>query len=100
MRFSLLLAVAGMTIAAAAASPGSSEAAVAGGWYWSPGLCKSSLQQYGMRLDDGRTFRVAQAFCVGRGGLGSCEWNSNYSKRLYNHLTVLARSYDGIVRGF
>jgi hypothetical protein len=53
-----------------------------------------------MRLDDGRTFRIAQSFCVGKGGAGSCAWNSGHVRRLYNHFVVFARSYDGIVRGF
>jgi hypothetical protein len=76
------------------------ESGVAGGWYWSPGVCKSSLHRYGMRLDDGRTFRIAQSFCVGKGSTGSCAWNSGHVRRLYNHFVVFARSPDGIVRGF
>lgn len=74
--------------------------AAAGTWYWSPGLCKSSLHQYGMRLDDGRTFRIAESFCVGKGGSNSCAWNTGHVRRLYNHFVVFARSYDGLVRGF
>jgi hypothetical protein len=74
--------------------------AAAGTWYWSPGLCKISLHRYGMRLDDGRTFRIVQSYCVGKGGPSSCEWNSGHVRRLYNHFVVFARSYDGIVRGF
>jgi hypothetical protein len=74
--------------------------AAAGGWYWSPGVCKSSLYRYGIRLDDGRTFRIAQSFCVGKGGPDSCAWNKGHVRRLYNHFVVFARSYDGLVRGF
>jgi hypothetical protein len=76
------------------------ESGAVTGWYWSPGVCKSSLHQYGMRLDDGRTFRIAESFCVGKGGIGSCAWNSGHVGRLYNHFVVFARSYDGLVRGF
>jgi hypothetical protein len=98
MRLIFLLTVA--AVAAALACPMASEAGKAGAWYWSPGLCKSNLQQYGMRIDDGRTFRIAQAFCVGRGGLDSCEWNASYTRRLYNHFVAFARAYDGVIRGF
>jgi hypothetical protein len=63
-------------------------------------LCKSNLHRYGMRLDDGRTFAISQALCVGKGGTSSCEWNANMSKRLYNHFVVFARSANGVVRGF
>ena len=87
-----------LVIAASAASFG--NRAVAGGWYWSPGLCKSSLHQYGMQLDDGRTFGIAESFCVGKGGAASCAWNNGHVRRLYNHFVVFARSFDGIVRGF
>lgn len=100
MRLRLLLVLAASMAVLAAASATSSTAATTGTWYWSPGLCKSDLQRYGMRINDGRTFRVAQALCVGKGGLGSCEWNANHSKRLYSHFVVFARSPDGVVRGF
>jgi hypothetical protein len=95
-----LFAVVISAVVLVAASATSSRAASTGSWYWSPGLCKSDLQRYGMRLDDGRTFRIEHALCVGKGGLASCEWNSNYSKRLYNHFVAFARSHDGVVRGF
>jgi hypothetical protein len=63
-------------------------------------LCKTNLQRYGVRIDDGRMFHIAQAFCVGKGGTASCEWSPNGVRRLYNHLVVFARSFDNIVRGF
>jgi hypothetical protein len=90
----VLLAIVALTIAAPTARP-----SAAGTWYWSAGLCKSSLRQYGMRLDDGRTFRIAQSYCVGKGGAG-CEWNASHTRRLYDHFVVFARSPDGGVRGF
>src|SRR5689334_223992 len=96
----LILVLVASAAAAAFAWPTGGEAARAGAWYWSPGLCKSNLQRYGMRLDDGRTFRIAQALCVGKGGPASCEWNAAYTRRLYNHFVAFARSYDGVVRGF
>src|SRR4051794_10436087 len=69
-------------------------------WYWTPGLCKTNLQTAGMQIDDGRTFNVAKAFCVGWGGTTWCEWSSGYRYRLYAAFTVYARSYDGVVRQF
>jgi hypothetical protein len=100
MRLRLVLALVASMVVLVAASTTSSRAATTGAWYWSPGLCKSDLQRYGMRINDGRAFRIAQALCVGKGGLGSCEWNANHSKRLYNHFVAFARSPDGVVRGF
>jgi len=85
------------TVAVAGVGSGSASAS---SWYWSPGVCKSNLRQYGMRLDDGRTFQIAQSFCVGKGGPASCAWNKGHIRRLYNHFVVFARSYDGGVRGF
>jgi hypothetical protein len=98
MRLVFLLSIAAGV--AALAWPTACVAGTTGVWYWSPGLCKSNLQHYGMHLDDGRTFRIAQTFCVGKGGLASCEWNAGHSRRLYNHFVAFARSYDGVVRGF
>jgi hypothetical protein len=100
MRARVLLAVAVAAVAVVGVWATSGSASTMGSWYWSPGLCKSNLQRYGMRLDDGRTFAIAQSFCVGKGGVRSCEWNSSYSKRLYSHFVAFARSYDGVVRGF
>ncbi|HEY7732145.1 MAG TPA: hypothetical protein VH950_14785 [Gaiellaceae bacterium] len=68
-------------------------------WLWSPGLCKSRLMDYGVELGDGRTFNVAQAYCVGIGGPEHCEWTgARHSKRLYDSFYVAVRSYDGAVR--
>src|SRR5262249_39631038 len=96
-----VLVVTAAAAAAATVAAQASTAARATDWFWSPGLCKSRLHQYGMQIDDGRTFGVAQSFCVGRGGSAHCEWTSaNHVKRLYNRFLVVARSSDGVVRRF
>jgi hypothetical protein len=100
MRLSLLIVGVAIMVAASLMATPPSRAAARSTWYWSPGLCKTNLQRYGVRIDDGRTFRIAQAFCVGKGGPASCEWSPNGVRRLYNHLVVFARSFDNIVRGF
>ncbi len=69
-------------------------------WYWTPALCKSSLRKEGMEISDGRTFNVADAYCVGWGGTTYCEWSSGYRYRLYTRFTAYVRSYDGTVRTF
>jgi hypothetical protein len=76
-----------------------SSSAARGDWYWSPGLCKSRLKQYGVEINDGRTFRVSDAFCVGVGGLRHCEWTGpSHVKRLYDQFHIVVRSPDGSVR--
>jgi hypothetical protein len=92
------------TIAVVAASVATTLAVGVGSaagsdWLWSPGLCKSRLIDYGVELGDGRTFNVAQAYCVGIGGLQHCEWTSaRHAKRLYDSFYAAVRSYDGVVR--
>src|SRR5262249_38015359 len=63
-------------------------------WYWTPGVCKSELQNYGVRFDDGRTFNVAKAFCV---GLHNHCWLSD-GTRPYKVFIAVMRSYGGVVR--
>lgn len=101
MKRVLLGTLAAFTVAAAcaAAAPAASSFQQ-GPWYWTSFWCKNELQQQGMELYDGRTFNVAKAYCVGKGGLATCEWSSNYRTRLYTEFTVIARSYDGTVRIF
>jgi hypothetical protein len=65
-------------------------------WYWAPAACKSELQNYGVRLGDGRTFNVAKAYCV---GLHTHCWLSDGLRR-YKVFIAVARSYDGVVRSF
>jgi hypothetical protein len=86
-----------LAVAPALTSAGAAPSSV---WYWSQTWCEHNLHRYGMRLDDGRTFRIANSFCMGKGGPGSCEWNATHVERLFNHFTVVARSYDEVVRGF
>jgi len=86
-------AVLAMTVAAETAP------AAYGNQYWSPGYCKMMLQRHGVELGDGRTFNVQRAFCIGRGGR-ECEWDADGRSRDYRSFLVIARSYDGIVRGW
>jgi hypothetical protein len=91
----LIVCVATILGVLASATSGSAQR---GEWAWSPGLCKSNLKRFGVELTDGRTFKIADAFCVGRGGQSHCQWNSSYTKRLYDAFFVVVRSYDGVVR--
>jgi hypothetical protein len=50
---------------AAAAYPAAASSANTSKWYWTPGVCKSELHNYGVQFGDGRTFNVQQAYCVG-----------------------------------
>jgi hypothetical protein len=70
-----------------------------GRWFWSPGYCKHQLQTYGIEIDDGRTFNISKAFCIGRGGR-ECEWNRRYTARDYRSFISIVRSYDGNIRMF
>jgi hypothetical protein len=88
-----LLAVLSLVVTVA---PGSARR---GDWFWSSGLCKSRLKQYGVQFDDGRTFHVSHAFCVGVGGYQHCEWTGpSHLKRLYDQFHIVVRSFDGTVR--
>jgi hypothetical protein len=91
----LVLAVVATTLAAAVYS-GTALSANTSAWYWPAGSCKSSLQNNGVQFNDGRTFNVAKAFCV---GLHNHCWLSDGVRR-YKVFAVAARSYDGVVRGF
>ncbi len=96
----LLVGLAVLLAALAAAGSASAAPATASTWYWNPAWCKQVLQKYGIRLDDGRTFRVAKAYCVGRGGPAYCEWNSSHTSRDYSGFIGITRSPDGAVRIF
>jgi len=63
-------------------------------WYWTPGLCKAKLQNYGVKIGDGRTYNVAKAYCV---GLHNHCWLSGGVRR-YKVFTAVMLSYDGVVR--
>jgi hypothetical protein len=94
---SLVLGVAVVTAAlAATVYPAAASSANTSDWYWTPGACKSELQNYGVQIGDGRTFNVAKAFCV---GLHNHCWLSAGLRR-YKVFAVVARSYDGVVRQF
>lgn len=94
-RFLLVLCTLAATTAASASAAGDAY----GNQYWSPGWCKSVLQQTGVDVGDGRSFNVSKAFCIGRGGR-ECEWDAEYPSRDYRSFLVIARSYDGNVRGW
>jgi hypothetical protein len=98
--FAVLLGTVGFGTLHVGAGVSSSATHAAVPWYWTPSLCKSNLQRYGMKLSDGRTFNVAKAFCVGKGGTQWCMWSSSHSTRLYGAFTAYARSFDGVVRQF
>ena len=91
---------AGVAAAALLLGAGAARGAAATDWFWSPGLCKYQLHQFGVEFDDGRTFSVQQAFCIGRGGPETCIWNEAHTRRLYSRFYVIARSYDSNVRVF
>jgi hypothetical protein len=80
---------------AAAMYMGTAQNASASNWYWTPGLCKSQLQNYGVQTADGRTFNVAKAFCV---GLHDHCWLSNGTRR-YKVFAAVTRTPGGVVRG-
>jgi hypothetical protein len=65
-------------------------------WYWSPGACKSELQNYGVSIGDGRSFNIEKAYCV---GLHNHCWLSSGLRR-YKVFIAVVRSYDGVVRSF
>jgi hypothetical protein len=99
MRRTVALAVVALA-AAAGTTASAANGARAATWYWTPGLCKSNLVHAGIRIDDGRSFSVEQAFCVGTGGVKTCEWSSNHRTRLFTRFIAVVRSPDGAVRGF
>lgn len=96
LRITIVLAL----LCATTASAHAASTRVNSPWYWTSGVCKSVLQSSGMQLADGRTFNVAKAFCVGKGGLKTCQWSSGHRTRLYTDFYAFARSYDGVVRTF
>ena len=64
---------------AAAHPPGQSK------WSWTPALCKSYLKQYGVQIDDGRSFRATAVFC---GGMPECTYDRSGAKFYYDHFIV------------
>jgi len=83
-----------VTALAALALAASAAAAPASNWYWTPGACKSMLQTHGVAINDGRTFNVAKAYCV---GLHNHCWLSQGIRR-YKVFDTVMRSGDGVVR--
>ena len=96
----LIAAVAAELLLGSASTSNAQTRSVRTTWYWTPGLCKSSLVKYGMQFTDNRVFHVANAFCVGSGGVKTCEWSSGHRYRLYDRFVAFVRSYDGVVRSF
>jgi hypothetical protein len=89
----LALTMCVVTLAAGALSaPG--RGAGTSNWYWSPAACKAELQNYGVKISDGRTFNVAKAYCV---GLHNHCW-LNAGLRRYKVFDTVMRSYGGVVR--
>jgi hypothetical protein len=95
MRQATIIAMVFAVLAAAAAMTAASvQARSASSWYWTPGLCKSKLTNYGVQIGDGRSFNVAQAFCIGKHD--HCTIHNN--ARMYKVFWAVMRSYDGVVR--
>ena len=92
MRISAAVSLVSALAAIAFAAPASARQASS--WYWTPGACKSELQNHGVAIGDGRTFNVAKAFCV---GLHNHCWLSRGLRR-YKVFYAVMRSYDGVVR--
>jgi hypothetical protein len=95
MRVVLVVAVVSAALAVAVYA-GAASGANTSKWYWTPGVCKSELHNYGVQFGDGRTFNVQQAYCV---GFHNHCWLSG-GRRRYKVFAVVARSYDGVVRQF
>lgn len=76
-----VLVVAALT----AASPGAAHPPGKSEWSWTPALCKSYLKQYGVRIDDGRSFRATSVFC---GGMPECVYDRSDGKFYYDHFLV------------
>ena len=93
-RLSLAVLAATVAVSALAGFAASADAAHSSTWYWSPGACKSELQQYGVAITDNRTFHVQKAFCV---GLHNHCWLNSGLRRYKVFITVM-RSNDGVVR--
>lgn len=83
MRLVLTVAVVLATVAAAA--PASAHPPGSGKWSWTPALCKSELKRYGVRIDDGRTFRATTVFCA---GMPECVYDRSDRKHYYDHFAV------------
>ena len=79
---------------AVAVSVTSAQARATSHWYWSPGACKAQLQGYGVKIDDGRTFNVAKAYCVGMHN----HCHTFNGLREYKVFDTVMRSFDGVVR--
>jgi hypothetical protein len=82
-----------LVAALAAAAASAAAPAVAAPWYWSPGLCKSILINYGVTTADGRKFRASDARCIGE---KSCILRSG--SRLYSDFVVALVDRVGVVR--
>ena len=77
-------------------SAGAAGAATTSNWYWTPGACKSMLQQHGVAIGDGRTFNVVQSYCIGLHN--HCWLQPGSGLRRYKVFNTVMRSYDGVVR--
>jgi hypothetical protein len=77
--------MAGVLVALALAAPAGAHAPGSGEWTWTPALCKSNLKNWGVEIDDGRTFRAAFAFC---GGMPECLYDRSDRRYYYDHFFV------------
>lgn len=81
----IAVAVAVVLAAVAVAAPAEAHPPGSGKWSWTPALCKSELKKYGVRIDDGRTFRATTVFCA---GLPECVYDRSDRKYYYDHFGV------------
>lgn len=83
MRIVSIVAV--VLAAVVVAAPAGAHPPGSGKWSWTPALCKSELKQYGVRIDDGRTFRATTVFCA---GMPKCVYDRSDRKYYYDHFAV------------
>lgn len=82
---SLIVTLASLATLLTLATSASAHAPGASDWSWTPALCKSTLKQYGVEIDDGRTFRAASVFCA---GLPKCTYSRSGQVFYYDHFVV------------
>lgn len=81
----IAFAVAVVLASVAVAAPAGAHPPGSGKWSWTPALCKSELKKFGVRIDDGRTFRATTVFCA---GMPECVYDRGDRKHYYDHFAV------------
>jgi len=88
----------GVTALATSASTATSHPGNSGSWLWTPAICKSLLNTYGVEIDDGRTFRALSSRDVFCGGLPYCEYDQSARRYFYDHFAVAMIDGNGVYR--